>query len=207
MRDETNKKTKKQLKVYPIGFFYIDITEVHTAEGKLYLFVGIDRTSKFVVVKLFDKANTESAKVFLEHLTSSVPYKTHTILTDNGIQFADLPKNRNGATALLRGHPFDRICKQHGVEHRLTKLNHPWTNGQVERMNRTVKDANVNRYYYQSNEQLEEHLNAFIMAYNFAKQLKTLKGLSPFDFIVMSWGENPDVFIVKPHQFKLGLYT
>lgn len=71
---------------------------------------------------------------------------------DNGIQFDDLPKNRNGATALLRAHPFDRVCKQHGIEHRLTKPNHPWTNGQVEKMNHTIKDAAVNRYYYQTNE-------------------------------------------------------
>jgi transposase InsO family protein len=27
---------------------------------------------------------------------------------------------------------FDRICREHGIEHRLTKPNHPWTNGQVE---------------------------------------------------------------------------
>ena len=39
---------------------------------------------------------------------------------------------------LFRGHPFDRACRRHGIEHRLTKPNHPWTNGQVERMNRTI---------------------------------------------------------------------
>ena len=42
---EGNKPTKKAFKVYPIGFFHIDIAEVQTAEGKLYLFVAIDRTS------------------------------------------------------------------------------------------------------------------------------------------------------------------
>ena len=36
---------------------------------------------------------------------------------------------------------FERICREHGIEHRLTKPNHPWTNGQVERMNRTLKEA------------------------------------------------------------------
>jgi transposase InsO family protein len=42
---------------------------------------------------------------------------------------------------------FDRICREHGIEHRLTKPNHPWTNGQVERMNRTFKEATVRRYH------------------------------------------------------------
>jgi transposase InsO family protein len=31
-----------------------------------------------------------------------------------------------------------RCLQRHGIEHRLTKVNHPWTNGQVERMNRTI---------------------------------------------------------------------
>ena len=39
------KLQKKKFKVYPIGFFHIDIAEVQTAEGKLYLYVAIDRTS------------------------------------------------------------------------------------------------------------------------------------------------------------------
>lgn len=49
---------------------------------------------------------------------------------------------------------FDMICEAHGIEHRLTKPNHPWTNGQVERMNRTIKEATVKRFHYDSHEQL-----------------------------------------------------
>ena len=43
-------------------------------------------------------------------------------------------------------------------------------------MNRTLKDATVIRYYYESHDQLREHLAAFLAAYNFAKRLKTLRG-------------------------------
>jgi DoxX-like family len=32
---------KKKFKAYPIGYFHIDIAEVQTAEGKLYLYVAI----------------------------------------------------------------------------------------------------------------------------------------------------------------------
>jgi hypothetical protein len=79
---------------------------------------------------------------------------------------ADLPKNRNGPTARWRGHPFDRTCSGHGIEHHLTKPNHPWTNGQVERMNRTLKEATVRRYHYETRRQLEDHLAAFLDATN-----------------------------------------
>jgi hypothetical protein len=61
----------------------MDIAEVQTAEGKLYLFVGIDRTSKFAVTQLVDKADRRTAWEFLEYLLKAVPYRIHTILTDN----------------------------------------------------------------------------------------------------------------------------
>lgn len=82
------------------------------------------------------------AKNFLNHLTEAVPYIIHTVLTYYGIQFA----KREGTEAYW-SIPFDRLCDALGIEHRLTKVNHPWTNGQVERMNRTIKDATVKRYY------------------------------------------------------------
>ena len=85
-----------------------DIAEVRTEEGKLYLFVAIDRTSKFAVAQLVEKANRKTAWEFLEHLLEVVPYKIHTILTDNGIQFAEQPRNRNSVT--FRKMRFDLIC-------------------------------------------------------------------------------------------------
>ena len=129
------------LKRYLIGFFHIDIAEVQTAEGKLYLFVGIDRTSKFAVAQLVEKADRRAAWEVLQHMLEAVPHQVHTIFTDNGIQFAEQPRNRN--TIYSRPMRFDMICEANGIEHRLTKPNHPWTNGQVERMNRTIKDATV----------------------------------------------------------------
>ncbi len=200
-------REKKKFKSYPVGFFHIDIAEVRTEEGKLCLFVAIDRTSKFVMAKLAGRATVSEAQTFLEELVAAVPYGIHTILTDNGIQFADTTRNRTSLTAKFRGHPFDRTCAQYGIEHRLTKPNHPWTNGQVERMNRTLKEATVNRYFYQSHAHLEKHLQAFISAYNFARWLKTLRGLTPYEFIVKTWTEKPELFHAEPNLLMLGLYT
>ncbi len=71
------------------------------------------------------------------------------------------------------------ICAANGIEHRLAKPSHPWTNGQVERMNRTLKDATVKRYHYDNHDQLRCHLSDFPDAYNYARRLKTLSGLTP----------------------------
>jgi transposase InsO family protein len=204
---EGDKPSKKKFDIYPIGFFHIDLAEVRTAEGKLYLFVAIDRTSKFAVVELVEKADMQAAAAFLEALVGAVPYRIHTVLTDNGIQFADLPKNRGGLTARWRGHPFDRICLRHSIGHRLTQPNHPWTNGQVERMNRTIKEATVKRFFYDTHEQLKAHLSDFIAAYNFARRLKTLRGLTPYEAICKLWTHNPDRFTLDPIHQMPGLNT
>jgi Asp-tRNA(Asn)/Glu-tRNA(Gln) amidotransferase A subunit family amidase len=64
---------------YPIGYFHIDIAEVRTAQGKLYLLVAIDRTSKFAFVELHEKVARRTAGDFLRHLIAAVPYKVHTV--------------------------------------------------------------------------------------------------------------------------------
>jgi transposase InsO family protein len=102
---------------------------------------------------------------------------------------------------------FDMRCQENGIEHRLTKIKHPWTNGQVERMNRTIKEATVQRYYYDRHDQLEAHLADFITAYNYARRLKTLKGLTPYEFICKSWTSQPDRFKLNPLQQMPGLTT
>ena len=193
-----DKPAKQKFKAYPIGYFHIDIAEVRTEEGKLYLYVGIDRTSKFAFVQLHQKADRPIAVAFLEALLEAMPYNLHTILTDNGIQFADLPRNRDGWTARFRVHRFDQICAEHAIEHRLTKPNHPWTNGQVERMNRTIKDATVKRYHYDSHDQLRQHLRLFIDAYNYGRRLKTLRGLTPYEYVARVWTDDPSRFKIDP---------
>lgn len=176
-------KPKKKFKAYPIGYFHIDIAEVRTEEGKLHMFVAIDRTSKFAFAELHERATRALAKAFLNRLIEVVPYKIHTVLTDNGTQFTS-PGNVASAASdiakaieagdLFRAHAFEYGCAVAGIDHRPTKPNHPWTNGQVERMNRTLKEATVRRYHYANAGELAAHLQTFLDAYNFAKRLKTL---------------------------------
>jgi transposase InsO family protein len=210
---EGNKPARSKFKTYPIGFFHIDIAEVRTEQGKLHLFVAIDRTSKFAFVELHEKATTKVAADFLRHLIAAVPYKIHTVLTDNGIQFT-IPGAGGSAVSeikkalvrgeLFRAHAFELACARNDIHHRLTKPKHPWTNGQVERMNRTIKEATVQRFYYESHQQLRQHLADFVAAYNFARRLK-LKGLTPYEHICNIWTSQPERFIIDPLQLMLGL--
>jgi transposase InsO family protein len=205
-----DKPDKRRFKAYPIGYFHIDIAEVRTEEGRLYLLVAIDRTSKFAYVELHEKVTTRVAGDFLRALIRAVPYRVHTVLTDHGIHFTT-PSNTASAAPLIRralkrgetvwAHAFEYACAQNNVDHRLTKPKHPWTNGQVERMNRTLKEATVRRYHYESHDQLRQHLADFISAYNFARRLKTLKGLTPYEFICKAWVKERRRFRIDPiHQ-------
>ena len=67
--------------------------------------------------------------LFLELRAEPDASSLHTVLTDNGIQFADLPKNRAAPDPTYRVNRFDQIRRAQEIEHRLTEPNHPWTNG------------------------------------------------------------------------------
>jgi transposase InsO family protein len=213
---EGDRPRPKKFKSYPIGYFHIDIAEVRTEQGKLYLFVAIDRTSKFAFVQLHERATTRVSADFLKALIDTVPYKIHTVLTDNGLHFTT-PGNQYSMAAeikralqqgeLFRAHAFEFACAKAGIDHRLTKPKHPWTNGQVERMNRTIKDATVNRFYYENHEHLTQHLSDFVNAYNFARRLKTLKGLTPYEYICSCWTKEPQRFKLNPTHLTLGPYN
>jgi transposase InsO family protein len=143
-----------------------------------------------------------------------VPYKIPTVLTDNGTPFTELAHCRPGAErpqearhpeGVYRIHAVDDACEQNGLEHRLTKPGHPWTNGQVERRNRTLDDATVKRYDYESHQPLKEHLDNFVNAYNFAKRLKTLQERTPYEYISKCWQKEPERFKTNPYHHIVGL--
>jgi len=212
---EGDKPQRAKFKRYLIGFFHIDMAEVRTEEGKLDLLVTIDQTSKFAFAELHEKATRRVAGDFLRILAAAVPYKIHTVLTDNGTHFTELSGNAwtpeeikamRAEKGLFRCHSFEAACADLDIEHRLTKPRHP-SNGQVGRMNRTIKDATVKRFYYESPDHLRQHLADFVAVYNFARRLKTRRGLTPFEAICKAWADEPSRFIHDPHHQMPGPNT
>ena len=74
-------------------------------------------------------------------------------------------------------------------------------------MNRTIKDATVKRYHYDTHDQLRKHLRLFVDAYNHARRLKTLRGITPAEFIHQAWTNKPQRFRVDPLHLTPGPYT
>src|SRR5712692_583141 len=77
-------KLRQRFRSYPLGYVHIDFAEVWTQAGRLYLFVAIDRVSKFAFAELHERATPRLAADFLRRLIEHVPYRIHTVLTDNG---------------------------------------------------------------------------------------------------------------------------
>jgi len=145
---------KKAFKSDVIGLFHIDVAELRTEEGKRFMLVAIDRTSKLAFAELHDRATRRVAADFRRRLVAAVPDRVHTVLTDNGTHVTDPTgdgstpsdiRTMRDAGETFRCHAFEPACADNDIDHRLTKPNHPWTNGQVERMNRTLKAATVRR--------------------------------------------------------------
>src|ERR687893_1093843 len=129
-RDEEKASRRKRFAETTIGYVHIDVCELRLAEGKFFMFLAIDRVSKFVHVAFLDANTKANGAAFLREVVEAFPYRVHTVLTDNGMAFADLPKDRgrHAATeAIFGGHIFERVCREHGIEHRLAKPYHPWT--------------------------------------------------------------------------------
>ena len=83
---EGDKPKRKAFKDYPIGYVHIgyvhiDFAEVRTEEGKLYLFVAIDRSSKVVYTELHEDSKRATAVGFLHAVVAALPYQIHTVLT------------------------------------------------------------------------------------------------------------------------------
>jgi hypothetical protein len=71
-------------------------------------------------------------------------------------------------------------------------------------MNRTIKDATIKAFHYDSLASLKAHVVAFVAAYNFAKHLKALRWRIPFEAVRDAWTKDPLPFNINPHHLIAG---
>lgn len=206
-KSSASSANKKPFKSYPIGYLHVDITELRTDEGRQYLFVAIDRMTKYIYIELHPNQTQDAAVSFLRNLQQDCVFKITHILTDNGAQFTYnlLAKHLQPKDGKI--HPFDLLCQELGIDHRTTQFKHPWTNGQVEITNKIIKQATTKRFHYENFEQLKKHLMTFMLYYNHQRALKSLKFKTPWELIQQCYNDDKQSFRENPNHKIVGLNT
>jgi len=199
--EEGEKKTKKAFKDYAPGFVHVDIKylpKMSDEVNRKYLFVGIDRATRWVFFEFRASKTAESARSFLKNLVEKAPFKISKVLTDNGKEFTD----RFCATGQRKPtgrHIFDKECSKYVIEHRLIPPRHPQTNGMVERFNGRISDV-INQTTFSSSKQLKKTLLLYLRVYNHHIPQKNLGHITPVDAL-KNWKKT------HPNLFKKSIYN
>lgn len=173
----------KKFRKYTVGYLHIDLIYtpyLMTKNGKErhYIFSCIDRVSKVAYVMISSRKTKYDGKRFLHQVLGYYPYKINYILTDNGCEFTN-KKYKGGKAKHI--HPFTKLCKSKGIQHRTTKIKHPWTNGMVERFNQKLKNQVTRKYLFEDVDDLQIKLIEYVNRYNFEIKLIQLGGRTPID--------------------------
>ena len=172
----------RKFRRYGIGYLHLDLLYAPKINGqRRYIYTAIDRVAKVAFVMIGARKNKETGARFLKAVIAFFPYQINYMLTDNGFEFSYKALAKNKKTKKV--HPFDKICQQHKIQHRTIKFKHPWTNGMVERFNRTLKDQVLKKYLFSSIFQMNGKLIEFVNRYNFEKRLKSLHYETPAQYI------------------------
>ena len=212
-RQDINKKPveerekAKKFKEYEPGFIHMDVTYLPKFNGqKYYLFVAIDRATRVMFYKVYEQKTSENTADFVAHCKTFFPFKLTHILTDNGLEFTNkLIKSKKGE-ACKKPSKLDVFCEKKGIEHRLTKVNTPKTNGMVERVNGTIKNATILKKQYGRAKQMMGDLNQFLIFYLCYRRHGSLKkelGVKTPLQAVYKWYElKPELFHQMPEIFE-----
>jgi len=195
----------KHFKEYEPGFLHMDVTYLPKLEGKKrYLFVAIDRATRLLYYKVYDRKTAANAAAFLRECIAWFPFYVQYILTDNGLEFTDrFVRSRKKVGG---NHLFDQACLEEKIEHRLTAPATPKTNGMVERVNGTIKAGTIKATQYDTIMELEEDLKRFLLYYIFNRRhgglLRELRVRTPFEAIESWFQSKPELFRISPEEFR-----
>jgi len=191
----------KSFKSYEPGYLHMDVKylpQMADETQRRYLFVAIDRATRWVFVAIKKNKTAASAKAFLHALHKACPLKIRTLLTDNGKEFTDrLFASR--ARQPSGHHEFDQLCQALGIEHRLTQPRTPKTNGMVERFNGRIADV-LKTHRFHSGEDLEQTLMRYVALYNHQLPQSALSSKTPIQTMKNWYASHPHLFLKRPYD-------
>ena len=199
-------KPAKTFKDYEPGFVHVDIKylpQMPDETSRRYLFVAIDRATRWVWLRIYGDQSEASSSDFLRRLARVAPMKISRVLTDNGSQFTDRFTSKTATPT--GGHVFDRTCAALAIEHRLCPPRHPQTNGLVERFNGRIADL-LRQTRFTSAAELETTLQHYLATYNHCIPQHALNHQSPVQALQAWQKKKPELFVKRVHK-QAGLDT
>jgi len=195
---------KKTFKDYEPGFLHIDIKylpQMPDEAKRRYLFVAIDRATRWVYLHIYEDQTEVSSVDFLRRVKQAAPMKIVKFLTDNGSQFTDrFTSQKKESTGK---HLFDLECVALGIEHRLCPPRHPQTNGMVERFNGRISEL-TQQTRFASAVELGTTLDRYLTLYNHHIPQRALNHQTPIQALQKWQNKKPELF-VKPVYKQTGL--
>ena len=198
---EAGKAAHKPFKAYLPGYLHMDIKylpQMADETTRRYLFVAIDRATRWVFIAIKPNKTAASAKAFLKALSKACPIKITKLLTDNGKEFTDRLFGSRDRRA-TGNHEFDQLCQALEIEHRLTQPRTPQTNGMVERFNGRIADI-LRTHRFVSGQDLEETLHRYVSLYNHQLPQTALGGKPPIQAMKDWFKSHPELFHRKPYD-------
>ncbi len=191
----------KAFKNYVPGYLHMDVKylpQMQDEDKRRYLYVAIDRATRWVFVQIKANKTAASAKAFLKALHKACPITITRLLTDNGKEFTDrLFASRQREPS--GNHEFDQLCKELEIEHRLTKPRTPRTNGMVERFNGSIADV-LKTHRFNSAQDLEQILMRYVALYNHQLPPSALQSKTPMQAMKQWHQTYPDLFNKRPYD-------
>ena len=197
---------KKTFKDYEPGFVHVDIKylpQMPDETHRRYLFVAIDRATRWVYFRTYRDQSERSSTDFLRRLKRVAPMVIKKVLSDNGSQFTD--RFTSAGKQASGDHSFDLACAELGIEHRLAPPRHPQTNGMVERFNGRISGL-VAQTRFASAAELDTTLKLYLSTYNHSIPQRALHHQTPIQAL-KAWREKkPELFVKRIHE-QTGLDT
>ena len=196
---EQPKEPVQGFKAYEPGYVHVDVKflpQMQDESQRSYLFVAIDRATRWVFVQIKRSKSAANARAFLNALHKACPIRITRVLTDNGTEFTDRLFGVK-ARAPTGEHEFDRLCQQLEIEHRLTRPRTPRTNGMVERFNGRISDV-LKTHRFHSGEDMRQTLERYAHLYNHQLPQSALQSKTPIQAMKDWYDDKPELFIKRP---------
>lgn len=170
-------RAKRYEKSYPGEMLHGDTKQLPLIKGqprRESLHVAIDDFSRELYAAILPDQTQLSSANFLKQVLDECPYTIEQWYSDNGKEYK----------GNIRKHEFMKLCREHHIDQRFTKVRTPKTNGKAERVIGTIMHMWHDKTQFKSSAHRKQELIRFVNWYNTVKPHRSLKDRTPMETLI-----------------------